>query len=86
MHLNNLSDLFAWYDSFLGNLPDWAIVSDKYRLVPMPTGLLGALEFIFRASDELSRIHFDLLMKPKPTFSVDPTFVENARVLRLWNQ
>jgi len=74
-----------FYDSYLAKLPGW-MLSPRQRLSPMPKDLLGALEFIFRASNSLSRIHFNLLMDPKPSFSIDPTFVENSRVIKLWNQ
>jgi len=62
------------------------MLHSNVRLSPMPLSVSSALNFIFEAGDDLSKIHLDLLMKPKPSFSVDPTFVEHIRTLRLWNR
>jgi len=85
LHLEILTPYFAHYDSFMWDTPE-ALLSEKMRMKPMPRELIAAINFMFRGQEELSRIQTDLLMDPKPSFSVNPEFLENVRVLRLWNK
>lgn len=83
-HLETLLPLFTHYDSFLWDTPE-VLLQPWLKLKPLPRDLHAAINFIFTAGEELSRIQTRSVMFPKPSASVSPEFQEKVRTLRMWN-
>lgn len=84
-HLETLHPIFCHYESFMWDTPE-ILIQPWLKLKPIPRDLLMAINFMFKAQDDLSRIQPRSIMFPTRSESESPEFRESSRLLRIWNR
>jgi hypothetical protein len=75
-------DIISFYKSIYFDIP----FSSRQKLEPYPASFTSLVSKLFDARRLLDEIQLDLLANPKPGVSKSPTFLEEARTIRLWQR
>lgn len=80
LHIN--SDIIEFYKGIYYDIP----YTERQKLEPFPASWITLVARLFKAKKDLDEIQLDRLTNPKVSLPASPSYLEEARTIRLWNR